>query len=802
MNNIVNLFAGRWIVLSITLLIGMTGGSNAQVVTNGSFESSNVGVVDTTAVKGWLIQKGTGSAVFEIVSDTVKQGNRALKVTVTGLGANSYDIQPVADSLRVKPGGVYNYSIWAKAALPGAQIDLTLGIYGAPYTEYKAFRPANLTTTWQQFTMQFTINDNRTIIRGPISFSFAGNIGNAIYIDNLQITDANAPKPVVVEVESGKVGSNYSVLKDGTVTYVTPKTDWTSLAIPGDSSRTVKMQVTFADSGYYNLFVRVRVGPNASNDDSFFYGNGFGSKNDTAGGDWIFINGLYSAGFTDASAWVDAAGTVGNNLWKWVNVTKNNYQGVLGAPFYVSPDSLTKTFEIGSREDGLDVDKIAFGKNWLYFTVQNLDSVQNGSPTMTSTVVDSSKFWKGPALATGSPKFLGNIPREPIENAFTYYWNQVTPENAGKWGSVGTSTDTTQWNWSRLDAQYNYAMTNHLPYKHHTLIWGQQQPSWISSLDAATQYKYIETWFRNVGQRYPNIDMVDVVNEAMIGHNPPDGQNGHPNYIKALGGEGLTMWDWLINAYKLARKYLPKAKLLINDYNIINNDGATDSYVQIVNLLKSQNLIDGIGEQAHSGQLQGIDTTVLIRNLNKLGATGLPVYITEFDMGNANDAGTPDDEYQLQQYKKYFPLLWRHPAVKGITLWGYLPGMWVTTGYLVRSDGTTRPAFNWLAQFIKDNPTGVETTSSGMPSAYQLSQNFPNPFNPVTTIRYSITKTSNVSLKVFDMLGREVQTLVNTMQAPGQYSVTLNAQNFGSGVYFYRLSAGTFMETKRLMVLK
>jgi hypothetical protein len=59
-----------------------------------------------------------------------------------------------------------------------------------------------------------------------------------------------------------------------------------------------------------------------------------------------------------------------------------------------------------------------------------------------------------------------------------------------------------------------------------------------------------------------------------------------------------------------------------------------------------------------------------------------------------------------------------------------------------------------------------------------------------------------VSLKVFDILGREVQTLVNTMQAPGQYTVTLNAQGLGSGVYFYRLNTGNFIETKKLMLLK
>ena len=327
MKNGITRFAGRWFVLSIALLMGIAGTSKAQIVTNGSFESSNVGVVTNTDMKGWLIQIAAGTATFEVVSDTVKQGSRALKVSVKTVGVNQWDIQIVADSLPVVPGATYNYSIWAKAAKAGAQVNFTMGNYS--YSEYGAIRPATLTTQWQKYTMQFKVNDTQTWIRGPIHFNYAADTGNTIWIDNLQIVDANAPmKPVVVEVESGKVGSNYSVLKDGTVTYVTPKTDWTSLTNPGDSSRTVKMQVTFADSGYYNLFVRVRVGPNGFNDDSFFYGNGFGSKNDTAGGDWIFINGLASAGFTDASAWVDAAGTVGNNLWKWVNVTKNNYQGV------------------------------------------------------------------------------------------------------------------------------------------------------------------------------------------------------------------------------------------------------------------------------------------------------------------------------------------------------------------------------------------------------------------------------------------------------------------------------------------
>ncbi len=66
-----------------------------------------------------------------------------------------------------------------------------------------------------------------------------------------------------------------------------------------------------------------------------------------------------------------------------------------------------------------------------------------------------------------------------------------------------------------------------------------------------------------VGQRYPEIDMIDVVNEPLNGHNPPDGGSGRANYKNALGGNGATGWDWVIRAFTLARQYLPNAKLII-----------------------------------------------------------------------------------------------------------------------------------------------------------------------------------------------------------------------------------------------
>jgi Outer membrane protein Omp28/Secretion system C-terminal sorting domain len=89
-----------------------------------------------------------------------------------------------------------------------------------------------------------------------------------------------------------------------------------------------------------------------------------------------------------------------------------------------------------------------------------------------------------------------------------------------------------------------------------------------------------------------------------------------------------------------------------------------------------------------------------------------------------------------------------------------------------------------------------------MPRNFSLSQNYPNPFNPTTTIEYSVAKESQVSINVYDIMGREVTSLVNEKKSPGTYDVTLNATNLASGVYFYKMTAGDFVSVKKMSVLK
>jgi hypothetical protein len=94
------------------------------------------------------------------------------------------------------------------------------------------------------------------------------------------------------------------------------------------------------------------------------------------------------------------------------------------------------------------------------------------------------------------------------------------------------------------------------------------------------------------------------------------------------------------------------------------------------------------------------------------------------------------------------------------------------------------------------------TSQRDLPTRFSLEQNYPNPANPTTTIRYQLPLPASVSLKVYDVLGREVTTLVEGVQEPGVKSAMFDGSNLASGVYFYRLQAGQFVATRKLMLLR
>jgi hypothetical protein len=108
----------------------------------------------------------------------------------------------------------------------------------------------------------------------------------------------------------------------------------------------------------------------------------------------------------------------------------------------------------------------------------------------------------------------------------------------------------------------------------------------------------------------------------------------------------------------------------------------------------------------------------------------------------------------------------------------------------------------FLDSVMREMPTGIVNELSLSPSSFVLHQNYPNPFNPSTTISFRIPSRSFVSLKVFDLIGRMVSTLINEDQNIGTHFVTFNGTNLPSGIYFYRLHAGSFLETQKLVLMK
>ena len=99
-------------------------------------------------------------------------------------------------------------------------------------------------------------------------------------------------------------------------------------------------------------------------------------------------------------------------------------------------------------------------------------------------------------------------------------------------------------------------------------------------------------------------------------------------------------------------------------------------------------------------------------------------------------------------------------------------------------------------------PVGIEQISNIVPEKFYLHQNYPNPFNPVTKMNYELPITNYVTLKIYDVQGKIVASLVNEKQNAGSYSVDFNAGNLSSGIYYYTIKAGEFTDTRKMMLIK
>ncbi len=334
--------------------------------------------------------------------------------------------------------------------------------------------------------------------------------------------------------------------------------------------------------------------------------------------------------------------------------------------------------------------------------------------------------YAGPGIADGAAKFVGNITQSNTapgpNDQFTKLWNQATAENGCKWGSIEGTRG--RYNWAGCDAAYNWAKNNGGHFKFHALLWGSQYPGWLESLSVDETKKAITEWFDAVKQHYPDLEMIDVANEAIrTGTNQYHSNYTKTKIIPALGGDNNGDYAFLTTAFKMARERWPKAILIYNDYNTIQWN--VDQGINLINTIRKNGApVDAYGLQAHDlmstgGGYNGTGGGGNCLNYNTFKSTmekihsqtnNFPILISEYDVPST------DDGIQKQCYQEQFAYWMEDPHVAGITIWGWVYGQtWLNCNGqangcsgLVRN-GQDRPALTWMKDYLSKNK-GVNTT--------------------------------------------------------------------------------------------
>ncbi|MBR2212198.1 MAG: endo-1,4-beta-xylanase [Fibrobacter sp.] len=316
----------------------------------------------------------------------------------------------------------------------------------------------------------------------------------------------------------------------------------------------------------------------------------------------------------------------------------------------------------------------------------------------------------GPGLADGAAKFVGNITTNgQVRSDFGTYWNQITAEKECTWASIESSRG--RYNWSGCDAAFNWAKNNGGHFKFHALVWGSQYPNWLNGLSAAETKKAITAWMDAVKQHYPELEMIDVVNEAIKSggkYHSNYGSQGNNNIIAALGGDNGN-YEFVVTAFNMARERWPKAILIYNDYNTIQshkNEG-----IDLIQKLKKNGApVDAYGLQGRD--LMTSDNCISINTIKLAideiwNKTQTPIFISQYKID------TDNDNIQEQCYEEQISYFMENEHVAGITIWGYIYGSTTTNGDsdnagLIK-DSKDRPAMTWLKRYLSENK-GVNTT--------------------------------------------------------------------------------------------
>lgn len=298
-------------------------------------------------------------------------------------------------------------------------------------------------------------------------------------------------------------------------------------------------------------------------------------------------------------------------------------------------------------------------------------------------------------------------PKDSVENwykseAKKLFWYAVS-ENQFKWPEYERKKGKL-----KKEEMYNYVkftQANGWSLRGHALMWSHQGYDYdkhYSNPKSAKQCKDFAKYLkaridRDLAEYKGKITEYDVWNEPI-----------HESYTFNLCG-----WDLLDSAFVWAHKADPSAKLYINDYNVVAA-GETDRYATLIKgMLDRKVPVHGIGVQCHFG-LRPITPGLIKERLDKLAKLGLPIKVTEFDIGDWQLGMNESEEVQAEKFETFIRTAFSHPAVNGIVLWGFWDNRhWVKNGGIVASDGREKPAAKRVYDLWHKVWTTEETAVAG-----------------------------------------------------------------------------------------
>lgn len=394
-------------------------------------------------------------------------------------------------------------------------------------------------------------------------------------------------------------------------------------------------------------------------------------------------------------------------------------------------------------------------------------------------------------------KFLGNITTrgqiQPNVGGLRYeaLWDQLTCENESKWGSIvnckvnSAQEGVQKWNWKNSDAHYKWCKENGVLFKFHCLLWTSQWPSCLANCSATELKQQVEYWMDAVAIKYPDLSMIDVVNEAIRGH-AEGTENGHScaDFKRLLSqalGNSTNPYDykWIAEAFRMARKRFPNAVLIYNDYNTFT--WQKNDFIDLVASLVQQGApIDAYGHQSHdlddyykNNQITNFGNTLkeIHNSITQKAGKELLCYITEFDISQGDD-----NTYETIM-KNTFKPMWEADYVAGITIWGFVNGAtWRDNTGLVTSSGADRSGMRWLKSYMAtDEAKNAKSPYCGGPSATVNLSSKTIEFGETVTITASAKFEGDVDhIDIFD--GDSL--LVNKFVAPYVWEYTPTEAGF------------------------